>query len=201
MLSQFILCLLQDRTKISQSKLIGVLKDKLKPKEAEFRRLSDLSEDLDLKLKTATLQNDNYRVQVEGIERKLYMVTKDLRIKSREVNIKEDEVNRFEKELQDIVNVSDNFGEVHRRLIMLSKNQSGLHQDKQINSSKITMRMTDILRKEIKSKQEILDRHKRLHQTRMRKLKRDQIVLEEVSETLCDDFTHFDIYRSKSNNF
>ncbi len=156
---------------------------KLKPKEEEFKRLSDFGEDLDLALKRAALQNDNFRVKVEGIERKLYMVTRDFLKKSEQVAMKEDQVNRFETELNEIKKNSADFGEVKRRLIALSKElTNGNHDDVDENETK--SRMVGILKKEINSKRDIMKRQERLHENRMRKLKNDQKTLETVSTLL-----------------
>jgi chromosome segregation ATPase len=172
------------RAKISQSKLINELKKKLEPKEKELGILHNRSNELDAELKKSKQQNDNLRVKVENIEQKLKSTKKVLASKTKQVKDKAEEVMDLECKLQNLCNYVNDFNELKKHLIALSHEYMGSSQPKlrSKNGLSLSERKSDMLQKKIKSKQEILERNKTLHQTRVRKLKRDQMILKAVSE-------------------
>ncbi len=195
------------RSKLIQSKKINELKNKLKPRQVELQTLHKRNEEIDAELKKSRQYNDNLRVKVENVERKLTGTKKELASKIMQVKKKTEEVYELETKLQDLSNYVHDFNSLKKQLTKLSheyddhtarnsKSKLSLvkKQDAVENGGvgagaggvgggvrNLNERKIDVLKKKIKGKQEILKRNKILHQGRLKKLKSDRILLEKVS--------------------
>lgn len=156
-----------------------------------MKRLHKRGNDLDDDIRKSQQHNDNLRVKVETIERKLHATDKELSLKINKIKAKSIEVSDLESKFQDLSNYLDVFGELKKHLVILSHEYVDTKQatsNKTINKTKyggssLKERQSDVLKKKIKSKKEIIERNRILHQTKVRKLKRDQIILEAVSSS------------------
>ena len=178
------------RSKLHQSKVIGELKSQLKSKEIEQKQLYEQSMNLDIELKKSRNRNDNLRVKVEKIEEKLSSVKKELATKTKEAKSKLVELKEFQLKWHRLSHFVSDFNELKKQLVALTheyrdpKNRKIGKKRHEANNLSLEERQIDLLRKEIRSRKEIMDTNNQLHQARLRKLKRDQITLKIVSVVL-----------------
>lgn len=176
-----------NRLKLEQTKQINELREKLQSKETELEKLHNRSRDLDEDLKVAHQYNGNLRVQVDNIEAQLNNVHKELASRTKFVDQKKEEVSLLESKLQDLSNYVDDFNELKKRIVTLSRNyeddkkRSSEHSLDSTKQNNLKERKLELLKQKIERKKEIIEKNRILHQSRVRKLKRDKDMLEAVS--------------------
>ncbi len=158
----------------------------LQSKEKELEILQNQSIDLDKDLKGAQQYNDNLRVQVENVEAQLKSVNRELVSKTKNVKTKAKEVSIFASKLHGLCSYVNDTNELKRRLVALFNeydDKNKVHQAaiKSTKTLSLEERQSDLLKQKIKKKKDIMEKNKVLHQSRVRKLKRDQEMLEAVS--------------------
>ena len=172
---------------MTQSRIIKELKNKLKPRQGQLQLLHKKNDEVESKLNKSRQHNDDLRVKVEDIERKLTGTKKELASKISQVKKKTEDIFEIEKKLQDLSYYTHDFTSLKKQLTKLSHKYESPETKlvKKRDSGEIRLsleeRKSDILKKKIKGKQEILKRNINLHQNRMSKLKSDKILLEKVS--------------------
>ena len=178
---------ISNRSKVEQSKHIHELKDVLIRKEEILKGLNERMNDLDIELKKSGQHNDNLRVKVENVEQQLKSVDKELEKNAKQMSTKETEISIYEDKLQNLSNYLDDFNELKKHIMALLHEEYDNERKSLRNSSnsstQISMneRKSDLLKKKIEKKKEIIAKNQSLHQSRVRKLKKDQKILETVS--------------------
>lgn len=174
------------RLKMEQNKRIRDIREMLQTRDTEMREIQSRTNDLDAELKTASQCNDNLRVQVEKVEGQLHSINKEVAKKSRLIHVKMEELVKIEQKVQNLTSYKDNINELKRQIVVLYQEIGGDKQQPKDSSTQKQLkdRKSDLLEQKIARNRDIIENNKKLHQSRVRKLKQDRIILEAVSRLI-----------------
>ena len=174
------------RLKMEQNKRIRDIREMLQTRDTEMREIQSRTNDLDAELKTASQYNDNLRVQVEKVEGQLHSINKEVAKKSRLIHVKMEELVKIEQKVQNLTSYKDNINELKRQIVVLYQEIGGDKQQPKDSSTQKQLkdRKSDLLEQKIARNRDIIENNKKLHQSRVRKLKQDRIILEAVSRLI-----------------
>ena len=171
---------------MEQNKRIRDIREMLQTRDTEMREIQSRTNDLDAELKTASQCNDNLRVQVEKVEGQLHSINKEVAKKSRLIHVKMEELVKIEQKVQNLTSYKDNINELKRQIVVLYQEIGGDKQQPKDSSTQKQLkdRKSDLLEQKIARNRDIIENNKKLHQSRVRKLKQDRIILEAVSRLI-----------------
>ena len=171
---------------MEQNKRIRDIREMLQTRDTEMREIQSRTNDLDAELKTASQYNDNLRVQVEKVEGQLHSINKEVAKKSRLIHVKMEELVKLEQKVQNLTSYKDNINELKRQIVVLYQEIGGDKQQPKVSSTQKQLqdRKSDLLEQKIARNRDIIENNKKLHQSRVRKLKQDRIILEAVSRLI-----------------